>query len=193
MTIAAGWTSLEIVKLVIAASTPLLVFGLGVIVTRAARRLEDAQWANRKLIERRLELYDEMAPLLNDLLCFLTLRGHFRDIAPRTALDTKRRADQLFFVSRYLMEDDFGEHYQKFIDACFKHYVGTGRDALLRASVEHQRLARGVVAWDDAWTEMYVTDLADVTQPLDVVAAYEALMRSFSDQLGVRPRRSAAG
>jgi hypothetical protein len=193
MTIAAEWTSLEIVKLVVAASTPLLVFALGIIVTRAARRLEDAQWASRKLIERRLELYDEMAPLLNDLLCFLTLRGHFRDISPREALDTKRRADQLFFVGRHLMEDDFGEYYLTFIDACFKHYVGTGRDALLRASVEQQRLERGAVAWDDAWTDMYVADPADVMHPLDVVAAYDALMRSFSDQLGVRPRRSAAG
>lgn len=188
MTIAAEWTSLEIVKLVVAAATPLLVFALGVIVTRAARRLEDAQWAGRKLIERRLELYDEMAPLLNDLLCFFTLRGHFRDIAPRGALETKRKADQLFFVSRHLMEEGFGTYYLAFIDACFKHYAGTGRDALLRASVEQQRLERGAAAWDDTWTELYVVDPAEVTQPPDLTAAYEALMRSFSDQLGVRPR-----
>lgn len=163
------------------------------IVTRAARRLEDAQWAGRKLIERRLELYDEMAPLLNDLLCFFTLRGHFRDIAPRGALETKRKADQLFFVSRHLMEEDFGAYYLAFIDACFKHYAGTGRDALLRAAVQQQRLERGAAAWDDAWTELYVADPDEVTQPPHVVAAYEALMRCFSDQLGVRPRRPAAG
>jgi hypothetical protein len=70
------WTSLEIVKLLAAFLTPVFLFVLGVMVTRAARRVESAQWASRKLIERRLELHQKLAPLLNDLLCFFTWRGH---------------------------------------------------------------------------------------------------------------------
>ena len=81
-----AWNSLEVVKLVVAAATPVLVLLLGVVVSRAARRLEEAQWANRTLIERRLELYDEMAERLNDLYCFFGLFGNFREVEPPVAV-----------------------------------------------------------------------------------------------------------
>jgi hypothetical protein len=72
-----SWNSYATASLVVAFLTPLLLFTLGLIVTRAARRIENAQWASRKLIERRLELRKEMAPVLNDVYCFFTTRGHF--------------------------------------------------------------------------------------------------------------------
>jgi DNA-binding SARP family transcriptional activator len=49
------WTSLEIVKLLAAFLTPVFLFVLGVMVTRAARRVESAQWASRKLIDTKWE------------------------------------------------------------------------------------------------------------------------------------------
>ena len=66
------------------AITPVVVALLGYAITRAVRRLEDAHWAGRKLIERRLDLYDEMAPLLNDPSCFFLLVGNYRAITPPT-------------------------------------------------------------------------------------------------------------
>ncbi|MDP8929448.1 MAG: hypothetical protein M3O70_12990, partial [Actinomycetota bacterium] len=72
---AEGWTSLEVAKLIVAALTPVLIFALGVVVTRAARRVEDAQWANRTIIGKRLDVYSELAPSLNDIYCFFTMVG----------------------------------------------------------------------------------------------------------------------
>jgi hypothetical protein len=182
----AQWDSLEAAKLAVAALTPLVVVGLGFVVTRAVGRLEDAQWANRKVIERRLELYDKMAPHLNDLLCFFTAIGHFREINPPAALARKRELDKAFHVNRHLMGDDFSEHYTDFVNACFRHYTGVGQDAQLRASVDHQRKERRTEHWDESWNDMFVVDPDEVTDRKEIALRYEALMRSFSDQVGVR-------
>ena len=180
----AGWSSLEIAKLVIAATTPVLVVLIGVVVSRAARRLEQAQWANRKLIERRLELYDEMARPLNDLYCFFALVGHFREIDPPDAVRRKRELDRIFYVNEFLMGARFGEHYRDFINACFAMYTGFAQDAKLRASVPAQRTERR--EWDDAWDACFVAQPGDIT-PLDVVGQrYGALMRCFADTIGVQ-------
>jgi hypothetical protein len=179
---------LEIVKLAVAALTPILVLFFGVMVARAARRVEAAEWASRKVVERRLELYDKLAPLLNDLYCFFTAVGHFREITPAEALDSKRRADKFFFVNRYLMERAFAEAYQEFMNGCFKHYVDIGRDALLRASVEHQRAERGPANWEEGWAAAYVSDRADVTPRHEIKMLYHELMEEFARELGVERR-----
>ena len=59
--VGASWNSLEIAKLIVAAAIPLAVVALGVLVARAARRLDQRQWTDRKLIELRLRLYETMA------------------------------------------------------------------------------------------------------------------------------------
>lgn len=92
---ASPWNSYAVASLVVAFLTPLLLFSLGLVVTRAARRIENAQWASRKLIERRLELHKEMAPVLNDVYCFFTTRGHFREITPPAVLEKKRQLGQV--------------------------------------------------------------------------------------------------
>ena len=72
-----SWNSLEVAKLVVGALTTLAVAVLGVLVAQASRRGEEAAWWSRRAVERLVELHKEMAPLLNDLLCFFRTRGHF--------------------------------------------------------------------------------------------------------------------
>ncbi|MEJ2889305.1 hypothetical protein [Actinomycetospora aeridis] len=180
------WNSLEIVKLVVGALTPLLVVGLGVFVTRAVRRLEDAQWANRKVVERRLELYDKMAPLLNDILCFFTAIGHFRDIDPPALLAKKRELDKHFFVNEYLMSEAFAQRYKQFIETCFRHYTGVGKDAEIRMEADYLRDERGAAGWVSAWDD-YFADPAEVAEEGLVEKRYRVLMETFSEQVGVRP------
>jgi hypothetical protein len=183
---AADWSSLEIVKLVIAAATPIVVVLLGVAVTRAARHVEQAQWTNRKLIERRLELYDEMAGLLNDLYCFFQLVGNFREIEPPTAVAHKRRLDKAFHVNEFLMGPEFGRRYRAFMDTCFLTYTGFGEDAKLRSQVGWQYSEREP-AWQDAWKRCFVTAPADVAPLQEVEEHYRALMECFAELIGVEP------
>src|SRR5215211_4399325 len=108
----ADWNSLEIAKLAVGALTPIFLFVLGYMVTRAARCVEQAQWASRKLIESRLELYERMAPMLNDLFCFFLLVGHFDEVTPPEALSRKRDLDRIFHAHAPLFSAEFRGTYQ---------------------------------------------------------------------------------
>lgn len=178
-----GWTSLEIVKLAVAALTPLLVLLIGFWVTRATRRVEQAQWASRTLIAKRLELFDEMAEPLNDLYCFFRLVGDFQAITPPEAIARKRALDKLFYTHEALMSEEFGTRYRAFINACFLPFTGIGQDARLKASVQRQRTERGG-RWDAAWEACFV-DHENLVTPLATVSGeYRALMTCFAEQVG---------
>lgn len=188
------WTWLEVAKLMVGAATPLLVLFLGIGVTRLTRRLEQAQWATRKAIERRIALYDQMVGPLNDLFCFFRLVGDFQNITPPHAVERKRRLDKLFFTHETLMSKEFADHYQGFISACFRPYAAHGRDAQLKASIERHRAERDE-RWNDEWERYFVDTPAAVTGLAEITLRYRALMRCFAEQIGVpqeeAPKRGA--
>lgn len=88
------WNSLEIVKLAAEVLTPVSVAAFGWLVSHRLKQLELVQWTNQKLIEKRLALYDTIAPLLNRLLCFYTWVGPWKDISPDDVIRAKRELDQ---------------------------------------------------------------------------------------------------
>jgi hypothetical protein len=188
----AAWTSLEIAKLAVATLTPVLVFVLGVMLARATRRVEHAQWASRKLIEKRLELFDQMAGPLNDLLCFFRLVGDFQSITPPEAIARKRQLDKLFFTQEALMSEEFGARYRAFINACFLPYTAVGHDARLKASVRRQRSERAT-RWSEDWDQCFV-EQERLTTPLATISAeYRALMSSFAEQVGAQSNGPSNG
>ena len=77
VTPASVWNSLECVKLAVSVLTPVMVLIVGLWVKGLAQKLEDMQWANRTLVEWRIKVYDEVAPKLNDLLCYFTFLGNW--------------------------------------------------------------------------------------------------------------------
>lgn len=199
-----GWTSLEMAKLVVGVLTPLAVAVLGLVVARAGRRsdrvaaeaaarAEAAQWANRRAVERLIELHKEMAPLMNDLMCFFGLIGHFREIDPHAAVARKRRLDRIYFANEQLFSADFRDTYRVFMDSCFAHWQTAGRDAKMKTSRAALRAERGPDArWDQTWNRLF----DDVPDPFETRhrqrEAYAAAMSAFADQLGLRPPGPAA-
>lgn len=182
---AGTWNGLEIVKLVVAVLTPLIVFGLGWIVNRSLKRVEEAQWASRTLIERRLRLFDEMAGSLNDLYCFFICVGDFRNMTPPVTVARKRTLDKLFHTNRALMSEEFARRYEAFIDACFQVNVAVATRARLRADVSRQRAERGG-DWVMAWRDCFVERCADVVANDVVSECYHRLMAAFADDVGVK-------
>lgn len=183
----AGWNSYAIVSLVAAFLTPVLLFLLGLMVARAARRIENAQWANRKLIERRLELHKEMAPVLNDVYCFFTTRGHFREITPPDALEMKRQLDKLFHTNRNLFSPEFQKSYYDFMGLCFIEYSKLPEDAHLNAQSSWMREQRSHRGWEPEWDERFVEmTTAESKETVEQQKRkYETLMAAFADDLGV--------
>jgi hypothetical protein len=90
-----AWTGYEYATLAVTALTPITVAGLGFFVARTGRRLERVQWANQTVVTRRLEIFGQVAPKLNQLLCFATFVGGWKEIKPRDAIGLKREIDEI--------------------------------------------------------------------------------------------------
>jgi hypothetical protein len=177
----AEWTSLEIAKLFVAVLTPVLIVGLGYVINRSLNRLQQTQWASQRFMERRLSLYDEMAPLFNDLYCFFNCVGGFRSITPPMAVTLKRQLDRTFFVHEFLFSVDFRLAYHAYMDAAFLAGTKDARDAKLKASRHRQQQERGET-WREEWARAFSD--ADATPVTEINRTYERLMKAFASELG---------
>ncbi|WP_323120552.1 hypothetical protein [Burkholderia alba] len=179
------WNSLDAVRLVVDILTPLSVTALGWLISRRLKRLEFVQWTNQKLIEKRLEIYDTIAPQLNRLLCFYTWVGHWKDISPDDVVRTKRELDKTIHIYRHLFDDDVYLAYQGFIHALFETHAGAGQDAKIRSHVEGphgDRSRHGSYAWNPAWTARFSS--VDVADREDVRLRYFRIMDRLRAALG---------
>lgn len=177
------WNSLEIVKLLVSALTPLLVITVGFWVNRRLKRIEQLQWANQKIIEKRIDVFDKLAPLLNDLLVFFTYRGRWREFTPPDIVRLKRELDRTFHVYAPLFSDDLKQSYNYFMDLCYKTFSGWGQDAKLRTHTQRRKDAAGD-SWNLEWDGYFVEE-GEVYDPQVLVAAYQKLMSDFAAELGI--------
>jgi hypothetical protein len=178
--IAAGWSSLDIAKLVVAALIPVAIFSAGLIVAREARKYEERQWVARKLFEARLECWDKFGPPLLDLNNFFALIGRFREITPPEAFELRRKIDEVAYTNVHVLGAGFLERYNTFMHTCFVAHAGFGAHELLRTSLSLQRAERGPSDWDPIWDQFFAPeDMAST--PADVGAAYSDLLNSFTE------------
>jgi hypothetical protein len=173
-------STLEIVKVVISACIPIAIFAAGVVLARETRKYEERQWIRRKKYDTRLERWQEIAPPLNDLLCFFMLVGHFREVTPPGAIKRKRQLDRAVYANQNIFGPTFLSAYGRFMSLCFKTYAGgVGADAKIRASVVNQRAERGST-WDDSWAGLFVS-AKDVPPPSDVIDAYNHVIETYDE------------
>lgn len=179
------WNSLEVVKLIVGVLTPLSVAAFGWFISRRLKRLELVQWTNQKLIEKRLALYDAAAPLLNQLLCFYTWVGHWKDISPDDVIKAKRELDKTFHIYRHLFDDDVYGAYHAYIQALFETHTGAGQDARIRSHIQGRdgdRTRHGAYVWNAAWFERFSSE--NVVDKREVRTLYFRLMDALRVSLG---------
>jgi hypothetical protein len=179
------WNTLEVAKLAASTLTPISVAILGLFLGRAAKRFEARQWASQKVVEKRLLIYDAMAPLLNDLYCYIRFVGNWKDHTPSDVILKKRQLDRHAHVYAPLFSAEFFTAYQQFLDTCFATWTGEGHDARILADPTKHKAAAEKVGkpWDPGWDTKF--DVAKSKTSKDVIEAYTALMRRFSSELGV--------
>ncbi len=136
------WNSLEIAKLVAGLLTPAALAAFGVYIHRVTKRFEHLQWRSQKLIETQLKVYDDLAPQLNDLLCYFTYVGCWKELDPPAVVALKRAIDKKMFLAAPLFSESFFSACMEFQNLCFETYSGWGRDALLRAQFQRREQAR---------------------------------------------------
>lgn len=192
-----AWNSLEVVKLLVAMLTPLSVVCLGWYLTQYLTQVEKqighAFWANQKLIERRLELYDDLAPVLNRLLCFFTWVGYWKDISPKDVLDARSHLDKTVHIYLNLLGDEFYTEYRTFMDMLFtlSPGAGAGFDVKLRSHIRGpygDRTLDSNYEWDNRWDALFLAD-GEVVSRDNVKAQYLRLMNVFTQSIGLAPIR----
>lgn len=123
-----NWTWLEAAKLAIQALTPAAIALLGVYIHRVTKRFEHNQWRSQKLIEKRLAIYDSLAPLLNDVFCYFTYVGKWKESTPADIVALKRKIDKELHLAAPLFSDDWYRSISAFQNTCFETFTGWGRD-----------------------------------------------------------------
>lgn len=176
------WNSLEVVKLVVGGLTPLTVVAVGFWISRALKRIEHLQWANQKAIERRLKVFDELAPLLNDLLCYMTYIGSWQEQTPDQIVSLKRKMDKIAYVNATLFPPAFLDEYNAFIGDCFSTYTGWGNAAKIRSLLQRRKDAAGK-KWEDEWDEFFDTQTPPEVE--EVRRAYSSVMNAMTSELGI--------
>jgi hypothetical protein len=181
---ASSWNSVEIVTLIVDGLTPITVVALGVLFTRASRRIEQVQWANQTVVTHRLDVFDKLAPGLNQLLCFATFVGSWKETDPRKAIAIKRDLDQTMYAYKVLFSDELFAAYHAFMSVLFAMFATTGADAKVRAPIECKwGSRRNLQWWSDAMADLFST--GNVASLADIQAAYDELSRQFRADLYV--------
>ncbi len=180
------WNSLEIVKIIVGVLSPIAVVIIGFWINSRLKNIDHSLWVNQKVIERRLILFDEMAPSLNDLLCYFTYIGLWKDRTPDQIIDLKRKLDQIAHVNYPLFSTDFLENYNSLIDLCFETYTGWGSDAKLRTKYSKRKEAFSK-EWCEPWDDSFSNNR--IPEPTEVEEKYLKLMTFFSNELGITLNR----
>jgi len=181
----AEWNSLEIAKLVIPVITTILFGAFALwLEARFFDKLEDARWFSHKIVEQRLQLFESVAPALNDFLCYSQRIGNWKEITPKQLLEHKRKLDKQMHVFAPLYSSDLLEHYKQFMSLCFATYTGVGQDAKLRLrSEKYQQLS----SWQADYDTLFCA--SDQCTPVEqIVVAYHLLMANFAKELGLHQK-----
>jgi hypothetical protein len=173
---AGAWTWLEIARLLASLSIPVALLLLGLA-------LERRKVANQELTKKRIVVYDQVAPRLNDIMCFYRAVGHWASLDPDKIITAKREADRQMHVYRALFSPGFFATYQTFMDVCFETFSDPrgGAPAKLRLDRAHVTRQMGP-RWVDAWAERCSAKPATVAE---MSAAYTAVMTAFAREIGV--------
>lgn len=133
--------------------TPLVLAGIGYMISRSLKRIEARQWRSQGLITARLAYYDDIVVPLNDLMCFFTFIGRWKELAPPDIVAIKRALDRRFYTAVPLFSKESEDAYEAFMKCCFEHYGGWGADAKLRTGYGRRKGNTG--PWKDEWDAMF--------------------------------------
>src|SRR5271165_444524 len=170
---------LEYAKLAVSTLTPIMTGVLGIIIVRMGTRLDVSKQLHQELLRKRLQLFEEIAPKLNDMLCFFQAIGHWAELNPDEVIKRKRAVDRSIQVNRYLFRSDFWDAYRRFEQAHFEMYAAVGQPAKLRLDMPHIRERVGD-AFKNEWTPSVSSKLGHHGEQQQ---RYEALMEILGREI----------
>ncbi len=166
-------------------ASPVLSALLALAAAWLAISFDRRKTINQELIRKRLAIYDEMAPRLNDILCFFFCIGRYRSLPPREIITHKRALDRAINLYAPLFSPALRRAYDGLLKYCFIAFAGgTGKPALIAADVDFL-ISEWGGDWQAAWTAGFVPRAQAVDRD-EVRLRYNALMRQFAAEVGAR-------
>lgn len=172
---------LEIARLSVSLTTPIAVVIIGYILNNRLKEIDNIQWHNRKIIEKRIEIYDKVAPDINKIFCFLMWIGYWKEITPPSLIESKRNLDKAFNVNRYLISEDAYRKYNAFIHSAFQTYTGVGEDAKIKSLItsnDGDRRKDLQSPWDSKWDYLFLENSAESREIIS--NKYKLLMQALT-------------
>jgi hypothetical protein len=111
------------IKLASAILIPLVLVWLGFIA-------ENAIGAKENIVDKRIEIYEQVGPLLNDIFVHVQHVGHWKQIDQAAAIRAKRDADRLMYSNQAFWSPQLFEAYLQYMNSAFDTYVAEGEDAV---------------------------------------------------------------
>lgn len=168
------WTTLEAAKLIVAILVPLTVVIAGLFVSTRLQKQ-----SGQKLVDKRIEVFDLLAPDYNTLLVYLLYWGNWKEITPPEIIELKRRVDRNMHVYSWLFATDIQSVHREYISECFQEFRRPGVPAGIRSSADKRRTMPGwQPAWDDLFTNEHVPDRKDA-----LTKAYGKVMMAITVEL----------
>ncbi len=170
-----------------AVAVPFLSAGLAVLGAWVAVGFDRRKSANQELIKKRIAIYDDVVPKINDLLCYFNCIGDWRSLNPEQLIDHKRKLDRKMYIYGALFSQELTVRFHDYINTCFSTYSGHGRPAKLTANVEFLKRQWGN-GWVLKWNECFVAATEAIKKD-ELRPKYDALLNQFAIEIGAkRPR-----
>jgi hypothetical protein len=173
------WRSVAIACMILAILTPIILLILAISFRRSIKRMNETHWSNQKIVEKRIEVYDRIAPKLNDIFCFYCYIGNWNEISPVVVLRLKREIDKDMSVYASLFSDDISTKYVDFKQLCFVSMSGWEHDERIKSYYELRQ--QNNQNWDDGWIQHFDTN--NVVEAIKIKERYDELIASFKEDL----------
>jgi hypothetical protein len=143
------WTA--VLQAIGTVSIPIVVAIIAYVLTRNQTRSEE-------LLRGRLDYYKALAPDLNQLMCYITFIGGWRDRSPVEIVDLKRRLDERFYCAAPLFSEQVLSCYEKLMGLTFETFGPWGVDARIKSNAFRRRECwQGTEekAWQPEWDRYF--------------------------------------
>jgi hypothetical protein len=181
-----AWTWLEVAKLAVSGTGPIVVLILGLWIKGIVDRMDQRLWSEQNTIKWRLTVFERLAPKLNLLFSVFAYVGRWKETRPPDIIALKRDLDELVFTYDFLWSENFRKAYSELINACFELNQGPGKDAKIRANIEMFRHA--LADWDPRWNDLFVPVDAR-TKRSDIRRLVDSVVNTAVHDLGLNLRR----
>ena len=173
------WRSVVVATMIIAILTLFLVIFLAFRFRRSMKQMNNKQWSNQKIVEKRIEIYEKMVPKLNDIYCFFCYIGNWNEISPMVVLRLKRELDKDMNIYASLFSEELSKKYVGFKQLCFVSMSGWEQDEKIKSHYELRQ--QNNMDWEDGWIEYFDTN--NVVEAIKIKERYDELIDSFKEDL----------